>query len=217
MNADARAYCEAKTLESAMHSELWSFHDTSDKYKVFPTEFLKGQVDDEERHTEMLRRVLELEGFPAEPSENLSMQKVIYQRVLGLDLNNTREDENLFHAVHTMVERRANWIYKMYLLNGTNERFKKVIKLIVKDERRHISGHRDQLVQTDPKITALFDLDNWFFREYYPAHYGTDSLQVNPTFWDDYFSNKGLITDPKTVRPMNDIIPGPLRKPEILI
>lgn len=181
-------------MESAYLSELWASYDIKNKIKQFGQQALDAgfqkQYEDELRHAQMIKSVMIIEcGYNYKFSDvTFAMQIVIYHRLCGLDLSAISGGSfEMFKQVHEITERRAIWIYKTYMWGGNNERYKTVLKQIMKEEEDHF--RRENF--SNKVIESVKIMDKWAYQKYLPKYYNGMNLLKCKQFWDDYYG-KGL-------------------------
>lgn len=155
---------------------------------------LEQQLQDEERHARMCRNILLQRACLITDDTKYSLAEVFYKGVGGLDLRVVHSDWQL-NAICLLIERRAHFLYKMYLRYGRDEEYKKIIAMILEDEMRHNVVHDEQVRKTNsPYYLSLQSMDRFVFGDYLNKKYlSTQSgrhVFLNVEFWRDIFNDK---------------------------
>lgn len=186
------SFTEDKTdhyfINSAYLSELWAAHDLQAKLNWgFRSSNLTQQIDDELRHAEMLKKAMQTQGFEPIHDTKFAMQNVIYKKICALELSETFSSEQVFLGVHEIMEKRALWNYRTYIIGGNNNTYKKILAQIIKEEKAHFRN----IDLSNPILESINKLDYWVYRSYIAKKYNNVDLLRCLDFWKDYFG-KGL-------------------------
>jgi hypothetical protein len=174
-------------INSAYLSELWAFENLKQMYvnKKFVDEETYQQMIDEERHARMLRNILIQHNFNPIDELKFAMQEVLYKKVCHVDYSIYEHEKSEFSGMHTIMEKRAIWNYKTFLLGSKNDELKKVVRLIIKDEKQHI-----RKVPKSKNLMELEKQDRWLYRNYLYLKYNKMNLLQCLEFWEKYFSKE---------------------------
>lgn len=179
-------------IESAYYSELWALNDLRDKLQNSGWDFTEGseldyiipQIQDEQRHVAQTRNAMAAEGYtPRRNDDHFAMQYMIYKRAGTVDLSNTFHDYKLFRFMHEMLEKRAIWIYRTYLIGGKIESYKDLCRDIIRDEY----GHLHELKYQSAGTNFFNYVDRKMFHRHLPKYYNRMNLVECPEFWVDYY------------------------------
>lgn len=167
-------------MNFAYLSERWLFEYMDKIFSDSDDEEILEQLADEKKHTRMTLGALNKVIDNPVHDTNISIEHAIYADIGGWDIN-----KDTFSALSWIVERRALFLYKMYMKRGTDPYYRKIVNAILDDERKHISFHDDVITEDHLKIKAI-DKAIWL-----RAHevYGADAMFELP-FWEDLFAGK---------------------------
>lgn len=171
-------------MEMAYASELWAAEDLLMKTKLFPDPFYEQQMKDEIRHARMLKSAMANEGFFTNANSSLGIQNVFFKGLAGLDLTQTGLSEDDFAGTHQILERRAVWGYRTYLRGGRIQSYKKVLAVIIEEEREHLKPFKPT-TDWQKKVASA---DRWIYRGHLQSRYNRLRLLDCPEFWDHYRS-----------------------------
>lgn len=174
-------------INTAYLSELWAAQDIEEKIGagLISKKEAQDQVDDEFRHAEMLRKMMLRFGFKPCDDVAYAMQNILYKSICELDLKKVEGDVLYFWGIHEVMETRAIWNYKSYTRGGRLEEYKKVLRIIVQDERSHFKS----VDLSYPATKKVYDADRWLHRVYLYEKYNKMNLIQCPNFWTRYFSD----------------------------
>lgn len=174
-------------INSAYLSELWAANDIAAKISsgLISKIDAQEQLDDEHRHADLLFKMMRKLGFSPSEDINFSMQNVLYKSTLKIDLSATNNDLSFFWGAHEVTEKRAIFNYKSYLLGGTIDSYKKILRVIINDER----GHFKKINLKQDNINKIFKADKFLHRVHLYNHYNKMNLLRSKSFWIDYFSD----------------------------
>lgn len=174
-------------INSAYLSEKWAVTQLMSFKKANPSLWdndLEEQLNDEKRHANALH------GFLSQRTERIqhdelswSMQVRLYEFCSGIDFTAYKKKDQ-FIAMQLIMEKRAVWIYKVYNRFGNNEDLKKLFKVILKDELRHLKPCQPFCEVTYNQID---NIDKWLFKTWIPKNFGDDVAVFNHLFWDYFF------------------------------
>lgn len=166
-------------MNFAYLSEKWLFEYMDKLFSNSNDLELLEQLADEKKHTKMTFGALSKSIDNPIHDTNISIEQAIYA-----DIGDWKIEKKTFGALSWMVERRALFLYKMYMKKGTDVYYRKITNAILNDERKHIGFH-DKLTNDHYKIKAI-DKAIWT-----KAHqvYGQNAMFELP-FWEDLFQGK---------------------------
>lgn len=175
-------------INSAYLSEEWAVQSIlimKDRYPNEWTTELDLQLEDEFRHSKIIKAVLTKHSPIVVDNLKFAMQEVLYQRICGLtaQFDYHATSFSAFTDLMWVMERRALWIYLMYNRIGNNDDYKKVFRSIIEDEKTHI--HKQ------PEPSVYFDIvrkaDSYIFNKYIPLTFTSNSF-VQSGFWQWYYA-----------------------------
>jgi hypothetical protein len=167
-------------MNFAYVSERWLFEFMMNKYSDTHNAEWKTQIQDERRHTLMCLGALKKRTNHFVDDTTYSIEHAIYQDIGGY-IPDTVEK---FSALSWIVEKRALFLYKMYLKNGKDDLYKKVTKSIINDERKHVRFHNEIITEEHRKIKSI-DKQIW---KAVNAVYGVNGM-FEEEFWKDLFND----------------------------
>lgn len=161
-------------------SERWLFEYMDKEFSNTDDEELLEQLADEKKHTRMTLGALSKVIDNPVHDTNISIEQAIYADIGGWEIS-----KDTFSALSWIVERRALFLYKMYMKKGTDPYYRKITNAILDDERKHIGFHDEEITEDHLKIKAI-DKAIWL-----RAHevYGANAMFELP-FWQDLFAGK---------------------------
>lgn len=173
-------------INAAYLSELWAAEDLKRKLANGQIDkSFSSQMDDEYRHAEMLRRSMRHCGYDYCDSIEYAMQNRLFKDLAGFDLTNYGENQFEYIQMHNVLERRAIVNYKGFCIGGKSETYRKLLRLIISDERSHI----DKKTKKGPNSeNIVFRLDQKIHRDILSKKYNRLNLLESPEFWSIYFS-----------------------------
>lgn len=175
-------------INSAYLSEQWAVRHILVMKERYPEKWTNGldlQLEDELRHSRIIKAVLTKHSPVVVDNLKFSMQENLYKGVCGLrpqfDIHATSFEA--FTDLMWIMERRALWIYFVYNRIGSNPDYKKVFKSIIEDEKTHVH----EKPQPSPYFNIVSKADNYLFTNFIPQTWTQNSF-TNEGFWDWYYS-----------------------------
>lgn len=185
MKFDELALPDKEFLKWSHISEKWLYDylvQNAQDMDMPEEEFLEI-IDDERRHTQIFKNLLQVFKIDAYDDPKQSFHYSIYTQLAGVDWLKLSKNEK--KAMLAISERRAVFLYKAYIKNGQNEQIKKTLKTVLKDELRHARTYLDE---SDPAFQWAKNIDKkvWTYLE---RKYGDKAQQEN-LFWSDLKKNQ---------------------------
>jgi len=147
------------------------------------------QLKDEKRHEAQLLFVLKKRCKDINYDLKYSIQEGVYKAVGLLDMGAARTPIQA-EIVQNILERRASFLYRIYLGVGTDEGYKKVIREILNDEKKHLNIDNCQ-IKSHEMFQVYSSLDRQLFiqiAEVYGSGKNRSESLMQIRFWDDLFS-----------------------------
>lgn len=157
-------------------------------------EDLEVQLQDEKRHALMFKSVIKKFAKFEQYKIETSIQEAIYESLGGYDFSKIKTRSEL-NAVLFKIERRALFLYKMFLRVSRCDAYKDTVRTVVQDELRHSGVAR--LEVCDRTMRDLEKVEIKVFGEYLPKKYGVEnrySVFLNLNYWRDLFSGSLSVT-----------------------
>jgi hypothetical protein len=172
-------------------SELWAVQDLQWGAAEFGID-LSEHIQDEINHAKILKALLkDLEDTRQLVKDvddvSFSFQNIIFRNTGRFNLAKFT-NFNAFQQMHNIMERRAAWIYKTYVLGGSNEKIKKALRSIIDDEKGHV--HDIQI--DDFYARQIYELDQHLFLTQLRKKYNNLNLLKSDQFWNDYYQRQTL-------------------------
>lgn len=167
-------------------SELWAFQDL-DRFKKNNPELWNDereqQLNDEMRHYKMCLAALREEDSQICHDLNFSMQARLYSQLFQFDPPKSLKE---LSGIHHIFEKRAVWVFKTYQKVGSNEKFKKIYKAILKDESVH--NQQLKIFSTDGPGFELNQIDRKIWKQLLPGQFGRKIFSSND-LWQWYYGS----------------------------
>ena len=172
-------------------SELWAVQDLTWGASYFNVN-LDEHIQDEINHSKILKSFLNIlsddRGLVSNVDDiTYAFQNIIIHNTGRMNISKLT-DFNAFKQMHNIMERRAAWIYKTYMLGGTNEKVKKALSKIIDDEKDHVHD----LVIDNFYAKQIYNLDRYLFLNQLRRKYNNLNLLKSDNFWDDYYQKQTL-------------------------
>lgn len=169
-------------------SERWAVEDLTWGQDYFGID-LQEQIDDEVRHSDVLRQILESRGVLDVMGESptVAFQNTMIGNTARLSLARI-QNKDVFLTMHNIMERRATYIYLTYLKTGHDPEIRAVLRQIIEDEK----GHTHALDLSHPVSRRIAETDHWLFSDFLPKKYQRRLLQSD-AFWSDYYEKASLL------------------------
>ena len=174
-------------------SELWLWKYMDKHFSHSNNTRIIKQLNDEKKHSAMARGALKkdlrrrnIEHFYT--NIRYSIENAIYEDLCGIDVDNLNPD--YFPEFVYVVERRATFLFKMYVKHGTNEYYKKMTKRLLHDDEDHLDIHKHK--HNDSSILQYYKKCDSLIWNKIASVYTKDNKSFfhNRQYWEDLFSGK---------------------------
>lgn len=173
-------------------SEYWLWKHMEENFLNHPSHRWQKQRLDEKKHTAMTRgalfKNLNRDSTLINHNTDFSIEKILFEELGGVTVDNIPLDD--FPAFVYVVERRAVFLFKIYLKYGKNEYYKKVTRRLIHDEDDHLDLHKDTAINMKAyKKYQEIDKSIW---QKISKVYTKDNIPFfdNIEYWEDLFSHK---------------------------
>ena len=173
--------------------ELWLWKYMEKHFSHSDNPRIIKQLNDEKKHSAMTRGALKKDLRKRNITHfyndvKYSIENVIYEDLCDIDVNHLNP-KNFSEFVY-VVERRASFLFKMYIKYGTNEYYKKMTKRLIHDEEDHLDIHKHK--HNDSSVLQHYKKCDSLVWNKIASVYANDNKSFfhNKQYWEDMFSGE---------------------------